>query len=312
MIDDELKNLINEFLASGTPFAVVRLPGEQPRIIGLGSQEGLKITPWLGGRFSKDVQNHTDPSQYLEQLEALIALLNKTGGKTVLSRIIGVDVSHVDWADAAEALWSAFPQSFGYLISSDKWGGWLGASPETLLVVRPDGEIYTHALAGTVGLDENWDEKNKKEQRIVGDYIADKLDKNGINYTKGETFDLIYGGIKHLCTPFIGHLPDNFSPQKLLENLAPTPALAGYPLEDALSMIKKLEKHSRGLYGGYITIVNSEVSYSFVTIRCVQFDLVTGKGAVYVGSGITADSEPLKELEETDRKARVLLDILIN
>jgi isochorismate synthase len=76
------------------------------------------------------------------------------------------------------------------------------------------------------------------------------------------------------------------------------------------ALIQQLEGHERSLYAGVIGLVNEHSSNLFVNLRCAQVfnDAVT----LYLGGGHTEDSDANAEWEETENKARTLLNILQN
>ena len=74
-------------------------------------------------------------------------------------------------------------------------------------------------------------------------------------------------------------------------------------------MINKLEKHDRRFYSGFSGPWNlSEESHLFVNLRCAE---IGPSGInVYVGGGITPDSDPEEEWIETVRKSQTLLSVV--
>ena len=74
-------------------------------------------------------------------------------------------------------------------------------------------------------------------------------------------------------------------------------------------MIKKLEKHERRFYAGFSGPWNlGDKSHLFVNLRCAEMG---DSGInVYVGGGITVDSNPEAEWEETVRKSQTLLHVV--
>lgn len=320
MLSANIRKQINRLLRSKTPFAVVRMSAREPLVILPDSSERFEITTWnnqtiaINGYVdskneSYDIPKPTSDQEHISRVEELVDILKKRGGKTVLSRILELKCSDIDWAQTASTLWDEYPDVFGFLFYTPLTGAWLGATPERLLIADSDGKFATDALAGTVEKDADWDEKNINEHNIVVDYIGNVLAMHDLAFVKHPTREIYYSNIKHLCTSFEGEGLDDTKRRLLLSDLAPTPALAGFPKDDALNEIARFESHNRGCYGGYITFCDSSGVYSFVTIRCVQFDPATGRGAIYVGGGITAQSDPVEESKETYRKAASLLKI---
>ena len=94
-----------------------------------------------------------------------------------------------------------------------------------------------------------------------------------------------------------------------VESLHPTPAVAGQPKEDAISFIRELEEHHREYYTGYLGPVGPRDTIDlFVNLRSVK--ITPGFLAMYVGGGITLESIPEDEWEETELKAASTLNII--
>lgn len=330
-INDKIRMKVDEALSSGKSFMLYRIPTYSPKFVAAGNKKAdCFITPWREkfdnsilinekewdvDRTPYPIPESTSKQQYQRRLEGLIETLNTRGmAKTVISRIISGE-NNCNWIDVAEDLWNAFPDSFGYLFYTPTTGAWLGATPEKLLIAYPPNHFSTQALAGTLPADADWNVKNYEEQQIVVDYIEQILNDTKTPFKAIGPKEVVYGKIKHLSTSFAGLLnqEDSFGHAKLLlDRLAPTPALAGYPKGDAFDDIDEIEDHERCCYGGYITVMNKETGNinSYVTIRCVQFDPRTGKWAVYAGGGITPKSDPAVEWEETEAKASKLIEII--
>ena len=92
--------------------------------------------------------------------------------------------------------------------------------------------------------------------------------------------------------------------------LHPTPAVCGTPRLYSKHFIESNEGYKREFYTGYIGLMNNELSRSqvYVNLRCMKIE---GNIAnLYVGGGITADSEPKAEWEETQNKLQTMLHVL--
>ena len=96
------------------------------------------------------------------------------------------------------------------------------------------------------------------------------------------------------------------SPLTLAFEIHPTPAVCGVPTIEALKKIKHIELHDRALYAGIIGVVDEENANLYVNLRCAQF--TQGKAHLYVGGGLTSQSDPEAEWEETERKALTLIN----
>ena len=81
------------------------------------------------------------------------------------------------------------------------------------------------------------------------------------------------------------------------------------PMEAAMNFLLANEGYDRGFYAGYVGPVNigNQVDL-FVNLRCMQ--LTQDHAVVYAGAGVTIDSIPEQECEETEMKMNTLLAIL--
>jgi isochorismate synthase len=99
-------------------------------------------------------------------------------------------------------------------------------------------------------------------------------------------------------------------PGLMLGLLHPTSAVCGTPKQEAIDFILATENHARSMYSGYLGPVNlANATHLFVNLRTVE---IKGNQAVfYAGCGITEDSDPEKEWQETQMKCQTLQRILM-
>jgi len=214
--------------------------------------------------------------------------------------------------------------SFGssYRFSID---GFVGASPE-LLVSIADGEVSSHPLAGTAARtgDPTTDaqlassllasSKNQIEHRIVIDAVHDTL-LPWCSYLdwEPEASIVAVANVQHLGTHMSGMLSQPFL--HILDAvyaLSPTPALGGFPKDQALALISKIEGMERGRYGGAVGWFDARGNGTWaVAIRCAELSEDRTIARLFAGGGIVADSEPLSELAETQAKLQAMLAAII-
>jgi isochorismate synthase len=250
--------------------------------------------------------------EYLMGGESLINNFQAQGLlKAVYGRVKGVSFNEKKCNKLFHALCEKYPNTFVYLASSRLFGTWIGATPEVLLSMHGK-QGYTMSLAGTKKLkeDEMWAEKEMEEQAIVTDYIQNSLHTQELEEVEQHgPFDFVAGPVRHLRTEFSFYSPDKKALDIALA-LHPTPAVAGVPTKIAQELVATLEPFHRDLYTGFIGVLNEKHSYLYVNLRCCQ--ILEGKAFLYVGGGYTAASIPEDEWEETENKARTLLDIMEN
>ncbi|WP_370087045.1 isochorismate synthase [Ekhidna sp.] len=199
-------------------------------------------------------------------------------------------------------------------------GMWIGASPELLLSDTKDA-FKTVSLAGTKRLESGqklseiaWTQKEIEEQALVSRYIINCFKKIRLReFHEHGPKTIQAGNLAHLKTEFVVDYSEvmfeNLADQ-MLELLHPTSAVCGMPIETAKPWIAATEKYDREFYSGFLGPVNFEAKTQlFVNLRCMKvFD---GSIRFYAGAGLTEDSDPQKEFEETEMKMDVLKSILI-
>lgn len=227
--------------------------------------------------------------------------------KAVLSRVMCLPVSK-SIVTIYNDLCEAYPNAFVYLITIEKFGTWIGASPEVLLSVD-NSSVHTTALAGTkTNGKETWREKEIEEQLFVTDFIEKEMLKAGVTQLQKNGPHTIYTGtVYHLKTDFNGIL-DASSSQLLLRNLHPTPATCGLPQNISFKRIQEIESHNRSLYCGFIGPITGNSKDLYVNLRCMQ--IVNQEAYIYIGGGITGESIPEDEWKETLHKSTTLSKFL--
>jgi isochorismate synthase len=191
-----------------------------------------------------------------------------------------------------------YPNCFGYYIDIGP-EVWVGASPELLLHFEDD-VLYTVALAGTKSLSDSFTDKEREEQDMVAQFIEDKLNLIGImSYNKSETTEAHFGEIKHLKTTY-AMAADKDVALELLKHVQPTSAVCGLPRDKSFSFIQEFETMNRSFYSGITGILTETKATFFVNLRCMRF--FGDKIELFAGAGITSESDPQSEWEETERK----------
>ncbi|MDQ1161228.1 isochorismate synthase [Chryseobacterium sp. SORGH_AS 447] len=248
--------------------------------------------------------------EYLNQLENVIGVIKENHlPKLVYSRRkIFREFQEIDLKSSFKNLCTSYPNAFRYIFN-DGEHSWMGAFSEVLgKFNKTTHEFETMSLAGTLPVSENWSEKEIEEQKPVTNYIRTILNNYSENVDESGTFDHISGNIKHLRTDFKAKIqPEDLD--ALIQVLHPTPAVCGIPKEFCKESIQKLEKFSRELYAGYIKIETEDTVQYFVNLRCSR--LYQDSVHVFVGGGITAQSNPEKEWIETELKSEAVLKNLV-
>lgn len=193
----------------------------------------------------------------------------------------------------------------------------IGASPE--LLVRRDGvRVTSLVLAGTArrGADVDDDERiGTQLLRSAKDLAEHQPAVASVRATLAPLCDrleveaqphlLRLANVQHLATDVTGELTTDVDALTVAGMLHPTAAVGGMPTDAALALIAELEAMDRGRYAGPVGWVDAAGDGELaIALRCAQLD--GGRGRLFAGAGIVADSLPESELEETRLKLRAM------
>ena len=252
----------------------------------------------------------TDKKKYLRKINKAINDLNPEMLKVVLSRIKMVSRGDDPIPEVFDKMCDTYSNAFCYVIYAPSFGCWMGATPEPLLISTSKERMSTMALAGTQRYIKNstpeWSEKEVDEQLIVTQYLRKQLISVGIDYVEYPVQNMRIGPLLHLSTTFeFGKT----APHSLLNVLHPTPAVCGMDKDQAQRYILKNEGYSRRFYTGFLGPTNHlGLAHFYVNLRCMEVYQNTAK--LYLGGGITSESNAEMEWAETEWKSEMMMNIL--
>ena len=258
-----------------------------------------------------DVPNSTLNDYRLKVVHAIDeigkGLLNKVVLHTQIVVAYSKEIHHL-----IHKVLAADTEGFRYSFFSAELGLWMGITPE-VLVHSTNRDFKTMALAGTrklEDLDANpFREKERAEQAWVTKEIIELLNKSADFMHVGEVETVKAGKLAHLRTIIEGEIKPDLNTTDIAKVLHPTAAVCGYPKRLAYRYIEENEVLNRSLYSGYLGRVQKESSSLYVNLRCMSYQ--EGMIKIYVGAGITADSDPELETEEIRIKTSTLASILM-
>lgn len=260
----------------------------------------------------------SEKNQFKELVESCIAVIN--GGafsKIVISRKEVIDLSEFNLQKVFEKVMYKYPNAFCYCWFHPKVGMWMGATPEKLFSAK-ENSFQTMSLAGTQPYkgteDVVWKTKERSEQEYVTNFILNQLKKEVETITASDCYTTRAGNLLHLRTDIQGTLKPNSELKKTIDILHPTPAVCGLPKALAKVFIEENEGYNREFYTGYLGELNYDFNTNeiatnlFVNLRCMK--IVNHQAYVFVGCGITKDSIPEAEWEETVNKSKIMRQVL--
>jgi salicylate biosynthesis isochorismate synthase/menaquinone-specific isochorismate synthase len=271
-----------------------------------------------------DVTPVRNPVAWTAAVEAAASRLRAGDAeKVVLAReVVARGDGVVSAGMVARALRAAYPSCFTYLITGADGTAFAGASPE-LLIRRTGDRAYAQPMAGSVarGVNDADDQrlaqqleesaKDAHEHRLVSDFVVDALRPFARSVVARPPEVVRFTNIQHLATSVTADLREP-APHvlELAAALHPTPAVGGWPRAAADELIDQLEGMDRGWYAGAVGWIDARGDGELaVALRC---GLLWEDGArLYAGVGVMPDSDPARELEETELKFKALLTALV-
>lgn len=208
-----------------------------------------------------------------------------------------------------------------YLFAIENRGSlFFGCSPERLFR-RRGMMLETEAVAGTVARGKSSREdlnleksltSNRKlvlEHRLVADAIESALRPLSSHVSRRPDVGVVkLAHVQHGFQPIQAVLRAEVGDSSVFRQLHPTPAVCGFPREQARAFIDKREGFQRGWYAGAVGIVSSDHTELAVAIRsglCQHNRLW-----LYSGVGLVEGSSAREEWQELESKLELMLQAL--
>ena len=200
----------------------------------------------------------------------------------------------------------------------------VGSSPE-VLVRMEDGRAEVLPIAGTRPRGRTRDEDRQLESDLLADpkeraehLMLVDLGRNDLGRVCRDqsisvdryAFVERYSHVMHIVSAVSGLLSENRRSMDVLGACFPAGTVSGAPKVRAMEIIDEMEPTRRGVYAGAVGYI--DFSGNLDTCITIRTMLVRGD-TIYVqaGAGIVADSDPTREYEETQNKARALRQAIL-
>jgi anthranilate synthase component 1 len=198
----------------------------------------------------------------------------------------------------------------------------VSASPERLVSVRGD-TVETRPIAGTCPRFEGDDDvaridalvghpKERAEHVMLIDLERNDLGRvcePGSIHVDELMGVESYPHVHHIVSNVRGRLRSSVTPGAVIRAVFPGGTITGCPKVRCMQIIAELEACSRGAYTGAFGWLNRDGDLDLnILIRGAEVDGDTLR--FRTGAGIVADSDPVRELDETRAKARGMLHAL--
>lgn len=198
----------------------------------------------------------------------------------------------------------------------------ISASPERFLQMK-NRRVRTRPIKGTrkrgIAPEEDaalrreleLSQKDRSELLMIVDLERNDLNRvcvpGSVRVTELFTVEA-YATVFHLVSNVEGELREGLTVMELLEAAFPGGSITGAPKLRAMELIDGMEHGRRNLYTGSIGYLSLDGDCDFnIVIRTALFQ--DGVYHLGVGGGITCESDPGFEYEETEQKARAFLHV---
>ena len=228
-----------------------------------------------------------------------------------------------DPAAAFARLAAADPSRYLFFVDSE-FGTLFGASPETAVAVRRDGDeriVVVTPIAGTRPRGQTIDEDDRMEAdlRLDAKEVAEHmmlvdLARNDVARVAEPGTRRVatllsverFARVMHLVSRVEGRLETDRDAIDAMIACVTCGTLSGAPKLRALELIRAAETSARGPYGGAVGWIASDGSMdTSIVIRSAL--VVDGIAEVRAGAGVVHDSDPVSETAETRQKASAIL-----
>lgn len=199
-----------------------------------------------------------------------------------------------------------------------------GSSPEVLVRVE-DRAVTVRPIAGTRPRGADPEEDGRLSAELLADpkelaehLMLVDLGRNDVGrvarYGSVRVTELKvierYSHVQHIVSEVRGELRPGLDAMDALRSCFPAGTVTGAPKIRAMEILDGLEPVRRGPYAGAVGYVGwgAESLDTAIAIRTAV--LAGGRAYVQAGAGVVADSDPEREFQETENKARAVLNAL--
>ncbi len=211
------------------------------------------------------------------------------------------------------------PSPYMFLLQFGDDFSLIGASPE-MMVRLEEGVATVRPIAGTRPRGTTEEEDKRLESDLLADpkeraehVMLVDLGRNDLGrvceYGTVKVSRMMYierySHVMHIVSQVEGKVRSGMDAFDLIRATFPAGTLTGAPKVRAMEIIEELEGTRRGPYGGAVGYFSFDGSMdTCITIRAV---LMQGDALhVQAGGGVVADSDPLREYEESINKSRAM------
>jgi len=185
------------------------------------------------------------------------------------------------------------------------------ASPE-LYLSRNGAVVESRPIKGTGRTEDDLLPKDRSENVMIVDLVRNDLGR--VAEVGSVTVPALcavesHPGLVHLVSTVRAELAPGEGWPELLKATFPPGSVTGAPKSSALTLLDELEPEPRGPYCGAVGWVDADSRRGALAVGIRTFWAEDGRLRFGTGAGITWESDPRREWQETELKAARLLEV---
>lgn len=274
--------------------------------------------PWRGrpwpGVAPEAWRSSLDEAGFRAGVDAIRAAIGRGDVYQVnLTRVLAAPLpAGADVAALGAALAEGNPAPFSAVVRLPDHGIHVAsASPERFLE-RDGSRVWSSPIKGTAATEGAFLAKDRAENVMIVDLVRNDLGRVcewGSIRVPALCAVEHHPGLVHLVSTVEGQLREGNGWAAVIDATFPPGSVTGAPKVSALEHIEALEPVSRGVYCGGVGWVDADRRRGALNVAIRTFWFEEGEVRFGTGGGITWDSDPGGEWEETELKARRLLAV---
>jgi para-aminobenzoate synthetase component 1 len=224
----------------------------------------------------------------------------------------GADAEKADIVGLARVLAEGNPSPYGGVVRLPSYDVHVATASPELFLKRDGAAVMSGPIKGTGRTASDLGAKDRAENVMITDLVRNDLGAVAVTGSV-EVLDLcsveVHPGLVHLVSRVTARLRPGIGWADLLASTFPPGSVSGAPKSSALRIIGEVEPVARGPYCGAVGWVDADQGRAVLAVGIRTFWLAGGALHFGTGAGITWGSDPAREWEETELKARRLVGL---
>ena len=217
-----------------------------------------------------------------------------------------------DIAALGAALAHGNPAPYSAVVRLPRQGVHVASASPELFLARHGRRVWSSPIKGTAATRDGFLDKDQAENVMIVDLVRNDLGRV-CDWCTVEVPTLLgveeHPGLFHLVSTVQGRLRAGCGWAEAIDATFPPGSVTGAPKLAALGVIDELEPEPRGPYCGAVGWVDADRHRGELNVAIRTFWIEDGELNLGTGGGITYDSDPDGEWDETELKAHRLLSV---